>query len=115
VPSQKTRRLGHCCRIYKNAAGKVIAIDGIEVTANELRVGEIFRFSVDKVNIHRTNLHLVAGGSRTVTTIQMVGSYTSLEENGGDFLVLRWDVGETDPEEVVLSLEGKVAVIGDTI
>lgn len=115
MPSQKTRRLGHACRIYKNAADKVIAIDSIEVTANELRVKDIFRVTVDKINVARKLLHLVVGGSRVVAKIQMIGCYSSLEENGGDYLILRWDIGETDPEEVVVSLEGKVAKLGDTV
>jgi hypothetical protein len=93
----------------------VIAIDDIEVTACQFREGEIFRAQVDKINIKRTNIHEGVGASRVVSTIQMLGSYTSIEENAGDFLILTWEIGSTDPEDVVISLEGRVSLLGETV
>jgi hypothetical protein len=117
VGSQTTRRLGTACRIYKNAADEVIGIDSVEVVVDEVRINkELFHLSVNTINVKRTLLHLTAGASRVISKVQMMGSYDELEENAGNFFVLRWlpppNLNQTTVE---ISLEGRVAILGETI
>lgn len=113
---QNTRQLGSACRIYKNAAGKVIAVDHLAIQADkmQLRDGK-FHVSVNTIDSDRKLLHLVAGGSRVVASIMMIGDYSSLEENAGNFLIAQWNKASADENDVQVSFEQKVAVIGDTI
>lgn len=116
MPPSSTRQLGHACRIYKNSAGKVIAIDEINVNVNKEQINLAkFIVSLDKVDIDRTILHLTVGGSRIVSSIQMLGDYSSIQENSGNFFIVRWDAASADENYVEFSLESYVAKVGDTI
>ena len=122
-----TRLLDSVCRIYKNSTSKVIAIDSIAITVDSTTIAaksqddtnEIIQrqfISVDTIKKHRTLLHLETSGSRVVSTIQMIGHYTSLEENSGDFLIAKWESQNTDENDVELSFEtAGVAKVGDTV
>jgi len=114
---QKTRRLGSGLRIYKNAAGDVIGLDSFEVTVNVQRLIEgfvTFHRSVDGINISRTLIHLNTG-SRVVATIQMVGDYSSITTDAGDFFVATWLAATSEENDVEITFENKVAKLGDTI
>ena len=113
---QKTRRLGSLCRIYKNSASKIIALESVEITADwvDLPNHQFFR-SINSVNVARQLVHLTVGGSRVIASVQIMGDYSSIEENGGNFLVATWNKKSDDENDVVVSLEDYVGVIGDTV
>jgi hypothetical protein len=111
-----TRQLGSICRIYKNNAGKVIAIDDVSVTVNkdQIRFDKIL-VHVDTIRTNRTLLHLTTGASRVVATIQTIGNYSSIEENSGDFLIPKWNAASANENDVEISLASYVAKIGDSV
>lgn len=114
---QKTRRLGSGLRIYRNKRGSVIAIDCFEVTVDiqQLPSGPIiFHRSVDNINISRTFIHLDAG-SRVVDLVQMVGDYSSITADAGNFLIATWLGATSEENDVVISFEEHVSKIGDTV
>ncbi len=115
--SSSTRRLGTACRIYRNAADDVIGIDSIEVVVDEVRVNkELFVLAVNSCNVKRTLLHLQTAASRIVSKIQMMGTYDELEENAGNFFVLRWLPPPSNNQNTVeISISEQVAKLGDTI
>lgn len=113
--SRITRQIGHLCRIYKNSDGKIIAIDDIEVVGNVLKISDTkFHVSVDKISTSRTLLHLGVGG-RVVYSINTIGNYSSIAENGGNYLTVGWDAASENENRVEVSIEPYVSVIGDTI
>lgn len=112
---QSTRRLGHVCRIYKNASGKVIALEEVEVTVDKHKIKiDKYHRAVDKINVGRNTIYLDSG-SRVVATVQILGNFSSVEENGGDYLVYTWNKASDNENDIQVSLEGKVAQIGDTV
>jgi len=112
----KSRRLGKVCRIYKNSASSIIALESVDVNVNSLqKADKTFHRSVSSIDVSRQILHLVTGGSRVVASIQSIGDYSSIEENGGDYLIATWDRASNSENDVVISLEGRVARIGDTV
>lgn len=114
--SNNSRRLGTVCRIYKNSASKVIALESVEVTIDILqKADKTFHRSVNTVNVSRRLVHLQLGGSRVIASVQAIGSYSSIEENGGNYLVATWAKKSDNENDVVISLEGYVAVVGDTV
>lgn len=120
MPPTSTRHLDSICRIYKNASGKVIAIDSLFLTVDKLTIPtskttQKFHMSIDDVDRHRTLLHLETGGSRVVATIQQIGGYSSVEENSGNFLVIQYDKPSVDQNDILISLEPYVSKIGDTV
>lgn len=112
----KSRRLGKICRIYKNSASNIIALESVDVNINSLqKANKTFHRSVSSVDTSRQILHLTTGGSRVVASIQTIGDYSSIEENGGDYLIVTWDAASSNENDVVISLENHVAKIGDTV
>ncbi len=121
------RQLPCICRLYKNASDTIIAIDKVCITVeqNSINVGKIdtsgeilqkFDTYVDTIRKNRTLLHLEIGGSRVVATIQMIGTYDSIEENGGNFLIVQYDKNTPTENDLVTSLElAGIAKIGDTV
>ena len=76
MTTQRSRRLGTVCRIYKNSAEQIIALESAEITINVLQKADnTFHRSVDSVNVSRKLVHLQAGASRVIATIQAIGSY----------------------------------------
>lgn len=114
--NSKSRRLGKICRIYKNSASSIIALESVDVNVNSLqKADKTFHRSVSSIDTSRQILHLVAGGSRVVASIQTIGDYSSIEENGGNYLITTWDAASSNENDVVISLENHVAKVGDTI
>lgn len=116
MPPSSTRQLGTACRIYKNSAGKVIALDHIAVNVEKEQISRgRYDVHMTSVDVKRTLLHLTVGGSRVISTIQMIGDYSSIQENAGNFFVVVWDAASADENAVELSLEPYVSAIGDTV
>jgi hypothetical protein len=112
----QTRQLGTCTRIYKNSNGKVIALDCIAVNYDKSQISiNKFHNSVNTINVKRTLLHLTAGGSRVVDLIQMIGDYSSLEDNSGNYFVATWNASSPNENDIEVSFEQYVSKIGDTI
>jgi hypothetical protein len=113
----QSRQLGSACRIYKNSAGKVIAVDYVAVNVDKTQIqgNNKFHVSVNSIDVDRKLLHLTVGGSRVVSTIMMIGDYSSIQENSGNFFIAQWNAGSADENDVQLSFESKVAKIGDTV
>lgn len=113
--SRVTRQIGHICRIYKNSNDKVIAVDDIEIVGNCMRISDVkFHISVDKIAVNRTLLHLGVG-NRVVDTINMIGNYSSVTDDIGNYLVCTWEAASQNENTVEISLEPYVSVIGDTV
>lgn len=115
--NQATRRLGSGCRIYRNVADIILALDQFEVTINtqQLPSGPImFHRSVDSIHVSRMLIHLDQG-SRVVSTIQMIGDYSSITTDAGDYLIVTWDANSVDENDVVISFEDKVSKVGDSV
>lgn len=113
-----TRSFGKACRFYKNTAGKLIASDCISISIDCRQVSQTkYYFYVDKITVDRKIFHLEGpGGSRTVSTVMTFGDYTSVTEDGGNFLELTWAATEPEYNDVVFSLEPHgVAKVGDTV
>lgn len=114
--SQKSRRLGGLCRVYKNSSNNIIALESVEITVDILqKADKTFHRSVGAVNVSKKLVHLQSGASRVVSTVQAFGDYSSVEDNSGNFLVVTWNKKTNDENDVVISLEGYVTVIGDTV
>ena len=112
----KSRRLGTALRIYKDASENVIGMDDIEVVVDNIQKKDYtFHRSVNSIHVKRTLFHLVVSGSREVAIIQVLGDYSSIEENGGDFLIAQWNKTSDSENDVQISLDGLVAKVGDTI
>ena len=106
-----TRQIGTACRIYKNSANKVIAVDAISI------VGESRRINLERWHIsgypehHRTLFHL-GEGDRVVAKILMFGDYSSITEDSGDYLSATW-LYEPGVDPTVISFNHLLKV-GDT-
>lgn len=107
-----TRQIGQACRIYKNADAKVIAIDEISINADTRRISmDTFHYSASMS--HKRTLFHLGIGDRTVALIQMVGNYSGLSEDSGNYLTATWDSpnGTNDVEITFNTL----AKLGETI
>jgi hypothetical protein len=115
----KTRQLGHACRIYKNSSDKVIAIDDISVSFNIQTLPKSnteikYHRSAEKPDVDRTLFYL-GEGNRVVSKIQMIGNFSSIEENSGNYHVVTWDAASSDENDVIISIEPHVSQVGDTV
>lgn len=109
-----TRNFGNTCRIYKNSANEVIAIDCISFNLNKHRItDERWHLVLDHIEVHRQNLYL-GTGNRVVSTVQMVTGAT-VTEDSGNFFNLTWSIGTDFQNDVLFDLEPHVAKIGDTL
>lgn len=116
MPPSSTRQLGSITRIYKNAANKVLAIDDISINVSkDQSVQRRFISYIDSVDVQRTLIHLSANGDRTIALIQMIGNYSSITEDSGNFFVVKWESETTDSNDLEISLEKYVSAIGDTL
>lgn len=125
----KSNLLDVVTRIYKNADKKILAIDTISINikitqlihapngiddSNQV-IQKIHR-SVDSIKLSRELVHLTTGGSRIVALVQTMGRYSSIETNGGNYLIAKWKSENTSSNDVELSFEqGGVAKVGDTL
>ena len=105
----QTRVVGKVCRIYKNSADIIIAMDDIfiiEESRHTRKNGLSLRTASRKH--HRTLFHL--GGDRVVASIQLFGNYSSLSD---DHLTIIWsgDSITNDIEQTLVDLPQ----VGDTL
>lgn len=117
MSSSRTRKLGQLCRIYKNASNEILAIDTIEpvVDVSTLTTTNTYHRSVSSISVSRSTLYLTLGASRIISVVQVIGDFSSIEENSGDYLIVTWAASSSNENDVVFSLEPKVAKIGDTV
>ena len=125
--ASNTRHLDTVCRIYKNLSGKVLAIDEIYITVNNLQLnagarddsGDLIQkllVSVDTIKKSRTLLFLETPSSRVISSIQMIGNFTSLEDNSGNYLVAVWESQNTDRNDVEITFDQvNVGKVGESI
>jgi len=107
-----TRQIGQACRIYKNADAKVIAMDAIAVNVDTRRITmDTFHHSAS-MKYHRTLFHLGVG-DRTVALIQMIGDYTDLSEDSGNYLTATWDSAD-NTNDIKITFN-TLAKLGDTV
>ena len=78
-------------------------------------MSDTFHISVNAIHVSRILLHLTTGGSRIVSLVQAIGDYSSIEENGGNYFIAQWNKQSSNENNVVVSFEGKVAKVGDTL
>lgn len=81
-------------RIYKNAAGEEIRIDTISLSRKRSRIvkadfmetgaADVFERSVNKLKLH-------VSADRTVTEIELIGDFDTVETSSGNFLWAAWD------------------------
>lgn len=116
MPPSSTRQLSTITRIYRNSATEILAVDclSIHVNKEQASFGRFIKYitSVDK---KRTLMHLTIGGDRVVSEIQMIGDYSSIEENSGNFFVATWLPATASENTLQISLERYVSVLGDTL
>jgi len=113
--SRTTRQIGEVTRIYKNSDNCVLAIDDITITADVMRISETkFHISVHSVTPCRTLTYL-GTGNRVISKIQVVGVFSSVSEDAGNYLVYTWLAKSENENDVVISLSPYVSVLGDTI
>ena len=107
---------GSVTRIYKNATGTVIGTDEVTLTFDNIKKNDgNFHWHVRHIANVRTLMHLEgAAADRDIATVNSIGTYSSILENSGNFLVVTWTGGSTT-NDVVLTLESHVAIIGDTL
>lgn len=111
-----SRHLGSACRIYKNSAGKTIAIDEIALSIEKHQISfNKFHRHIDLISVKRTLLHLTVGGDRVVSLIQMIGDYDSIQEDSGNYLTAMWFAASPDENDLEVSFSEHVAQIGDTV
>jgi len=107
-----TRQVGQALRIYKNADAKIIAMDDIAINADIRRINiDTFHHSAS-MSYQRTLFHLGVG-DRTVALIQMLGDYSSLSEDSGDYLTATWDSAD-NTNDIKITFN-TLAKLGDTV
>jgi hypothetical protein len=45
----------------------------------------------------------------------MIGNYSSIQENSGNFFIVRWNAASVDENYIEFSLENYVSKLGDTV
>lgn len=89
-----TRTLDTITRIYKNADGDALGVHCIEIIeereatptpgdGSNTTMADRAKRQL-KTNVSFTRLNLVMGGSRSVSTVEMIGAYDDFEMNGSN-------------------------------
>jgi hypothetical protein len=122
-----TRHFADVTRIYKNATDEVIGMDqiSISVAKNSIAVTnrdhtneprQMFDVYVDKITKIRTRIHEGAGGDRTIATIQMIGTYDSIQEDSGNFLNATWTAVAINETDLIVNFNSiDVALVGESL
>jgi hypothetical protein len=114
--SSNTRHLSSITRIYRNVSNEILGLDEISVVLNKEQISiERFIKGIDSITVQRTLIHLSVAGDRVIAAIQMIGDYSSIQENDGNFLVAIWDKKSDQENDLEVSLEPYVSVLGDEI
>lgn len=113
MSTTSTRDTGSVLRIYKNSSNKVIAIDEISVTTDTRRI-TIDRFHHSSTWKHKRTLFHLGVGDRVVYKILMLGDYSSITEDGGDYLNATWDGSSANENNAVMNFDA-LAKVGDTL
>ena len=110
--SGNTRQIGSACRLYKNSDNKIISIDEISIVGDLRRIAADRYFYSTTCEVKRSLFHL-GNNNRTVSTILMIGDYTSVEYDAGDFRSAVWEQADnTDDVNLVFT---DVSFTGDTL
>lgn len=113
IGTSQTRRLGWAMRIYRNSNNKIIASDCIEITADKRRISKEQFHRSAYLHYDRTTYHL-AVGNRSVTLIQMLGDYSSVEDATGNYLNATWDASTDNENDVTIDLSS-LPQLGDVL
>lgn len=110
--SGNSSQIGTACRIYKNSDNKVIAIDDICIIGDLKRITADRYFYSTSCEVKRSLFHL-ANNNRVISTISMIGNYSSVEYDAGNFRSALWEQADnTDDVDLVFT---SVSFIGDEI
>lgn len=108
-----TRQIGSATRIYKNSDDKVLAVDDIAIVSDIHKVGpDKFHRSANKK--YTRTLFNLAVGNRTITLVQMIGDYTSIEEDAGDYLTAVWAGDSVSTNDIDISF-GDLKKLGESV
>lgn len=107
-----TRQIGVVCRIYKNSSGKVLALDEINVIGTQKRLGINRFFNSASYHTKRLLVHLGVG-DRVISRIIMLGDYTSLTEDSGNYNSATW-VGTEETNDSIIYFND-LPQLGDTL
>ena len=113
MSTTKTRNTGSALRIYKNSSNKVIAIDEIHVTT-DIRHISVDRFHHSSVWKHKRELFHLGVGDRVVYKVLMLGDYSSITEDSGDYLNATWGAVSANENDVTMNFD-VLAKVGDTL
>lgn len=111
--SFKTRQLGSLCRIYKNSSGIIIAIDDIVINADTTRLHKVNKFHQSAHPVYSRQLFYLGVGDRTIDTIEVIGDFSSIEVDGGNYSSATWS-GDGGTNDAVISF-ARFPVIGETV
>jgi hypothetical protein len=108
-----TQQLGSVTRIYKNTNDLVIAIDDVSIVGDTRKVGD-GKFHRSGKRTYRRFLFNLETGNRTITAIQMIGDYSSITEDAGNFNSATWTDSTGDANDIVVSF-ADLKQLGDSV
>jgi len=108
-----TRQIGAATRIYRNSSSEVLAVDDIAILSDTFKIGDgKFHRSANKR--YKRIIFNLAVADRVVAFVQMVGDYTSIETDAGDYLTAEWADPTGDANDISISF-GDLKKLGDTL